>query len=118
MSGYAVAHIREVTMNAEIVTYLEQNDAALTPFGGRFVVHGGEVEVLEGVWPGHMVMIEFPDRARARDWYRSTAYQSIVRLRTNNSLGDVVLVDGVGLAHKATDMLAGNVKDAPPAVVA
>ena len=118
MSGYAVAHIREVTMNAEIVTYLEQIDATLAPFGGRFVVHGGEVEPLEGLWPGHVVVIEFPDRGCARDWYWSTAYQSIVRLRTNNSCGDVVLVDGVGLAHKATDILASNLKDAPPAVIA
>lgn len=105
MSGYAVAHIREVTTSAAIVTYLEQIDATLVPFGGRFVIHGGEVEVLEGLWPGHVVMIEFADRATARSWYRSTAYQSIVGLRTNNAVSDVVLVDGVDLPHKATDIL-------------
>jgi uncharacterized protein (DUF1330 family) len=116
MSGYAVAHIRQVTMNGDIVAYLEQIDATLAPFGGRFVVHGGDVEVLEGVWPGHVVMIEFPDRASARAWYRSTAYQSIVQLRTNNSHGDVVLVDGVGFTHKATDMQAGNAESATPGI--
>jgi uncharacterized protein (DUF1330 family) len=105
MSGYAVAHIREVAVNADIVRYLEEIDATLRPFGGRFVVHDGEVELLEGEWPGHLVVIEFPDRARARAWYRSPAYQSIVRLRTRNSRGDVVLVDGVGLDHRATDIL-------------
>src|SRR6185295_12556999 len=105
MSGYAVAHIREVTINADIAKYLEEIDATLRPFGGRFAIHGGDVEVLEGAWPGHVVMIEFPDRASARDWYHSTAYQSIVRVRTNNSLGDVVLVDGVGQDHRATDIL-------------
>jgi uncharacterized protein (DUF1330 family) len=116
MSGYAVAHIRQVTMNGDIVRYLERIDATLAPFGGRFVVHGGDVEVLEGAWPGHVVMIEFPDRASARDWYRSTAYQSIVRLRTNNALGDVVLVDGVGAAHKATDVLAGTAESTTPGI--
>lgn len=50
-----------------------------------FAIHGGDVEVLEGAWPGHVVLIEFPDRDSARAWYRSPAYQSIVRLRTNNS---------------------------------
>lgn len=105
MSGYAIAHIREITMNADIVTYLEEIDATLRPFGGRFVVHGSDVELLEGAWPGHLVVIEFPDRASARAWYCSTAYQSIVRLRTNNSDGDVVLVDGVSPSHHATDIL-------------
>jgi hypothetical protein len=42
MSGYAVAHIREVTMNADIVKYLEEIDATLRPFGGRFAIHGGD----------------------------------------------------------------------------
>ena len=55
MSGYAVAHIRAVTMNADIESDLEQIDATLRPFGGRFIIHGGDVEVLEGTWPGHLV---------------------------------------------------------------
>lgn len=105
MAGYAVAHIRDVSANADIVQYLEHIDATLAPFGGRFTIHGGEVELLEGAWPGHIVIIEFPDRTHAREWYRSPAYQAIVRLRTDNSHGDVVLVDGVGPEHQATDIL-------------
>ena len=66
-----------------------------------------EREVLEGTWPGHLIVIEFPDRARARAWYRSSAYQQILPLRTNNSQGDAVLVDGVAEGHRVTDVLAG-----------
>jgi uncharacterized protein (DUF1330 family) len=95
-------------MNAEVVAYLEQIDATLASFGGRFVIHGGDVELLEGAWLGHVVMIEFPDRTSARAWYRSPAYQAIVQLRRNNSHGDIVLVDGVTAGHRATDILAGN----------
>jgi uncharacterized protein (DUF1330 family) len=95
-------------MNTEVVAYLEQIDASLASFGGRFVIHGGDVELLEGAWPGHVVVIEFPDRARARAWYRSPAYQSIVQLRRNNSYADIVLVDGVIAGHRATDILAGD----------
>jgi uncharacterized protein (DUF1330 family) len=75
-------------------------------FGGRFIVHGGEVEVLEGRWPGHLIVIEFPDRGRASAWYNSGAYREIVALRTDNSESDVIMVDGVGSEHKATDVLA------------
>jgi hypothetical protein len=62
MSTYAVAHLRRVTLGPEISLYLETIDATLEPYGGRFLVHGGEVEVLEGTWPGHLIIIEFPDR--------------------------------------------------------
>ena len=62
--------------------------------------------MLEGRWPGHLIVIEFPDRGRASAWYNSGAYQEIVALRTDNSESDVIMVDGVGNEHKATDVLA------------
>ena len=106
MPAYAVAHMRQVTMGPAIVEYLERIDATLAPFGGRFLVHGGLVEVVEGTWPGHLIVIEFPDRGRASAWYNSGAYQEIVALRTDNSESDVIMVDGVGNEHKPTDVLA------------
>jgi len=106
MPAYAVAHMRQVSMGPAVVEYLQRIDATLAPFGGRFIVHGGEVEILEGSWPGFLIVIEFPDRDRASAWYNSAAYQEIVTLRTDNSESDVVMVDGVGSEHKATDVLA------------
>jgi uncharacterized protein (DUF1330 family) len=106
MPSYAVAHMRQVTMGPAVVEYLQRIDATLAPFGGRFIVHGGEVEVLEGGWPGHLIVIEFPGRGRASAWYNSAAYQEIVTLRTGNSESDVIMVDGVDSDHKATDILA------------
>jgi uncharacterized protein (DUF1330 family) len=108
MSAYAVAHMRRVTMGPPIVEYLQRIDATLAPFGGRFLVHGGEVEVLEGSWPGHLIVIEFPDGDQARAWYDSDAYQKIVALRTDNSRSDVIVVDGVGHDHRATDVLSAS----------
>jgi len=105
MPAYAVAHMRQVTMGPAVVEYLQRIDATLAPFGGRFIVHGGEVEVLEGSWPGHLIVIEFPDRGRVSAWYNSDAYQQIVALRTDNSESDVIVVEGVGSEHKATDVL-------------
>ena len=105
MTAYAVAHMRHATMGPQIVEYLEKIDATLEPFGGRFLVHGGDVEVIENDWPGHLIVIEFPDRERVREWYRSPAYQQILALRTGNSESAVVFVDGVDHPHKATDVL-------------
>jgi uncharacterized protein (DUF1330 family) len=71
-------------------------------------VHGGDVEVVEGTWPGYLIAIEFPGRAAAHDWYRSAAYQEILNLRTENSHSDVILVDGVDNGHRATDVLTAR----------
>ena len=89
MPSYAVAHMRQVTMGPAVVEYLQRIDATLAPFGGRFIVHGGEVEVLEGSWPGHLIVIEFPDRGQARAWYNSGASPAPAR-----SAGSAVLLYG------------------------
>ena len=108
MQTYAVAHMYKVRMGPDIVEDLQRIDATLTPYGGRFLVHGDPVEVIEGEWPGHLIVIEFPDRRNAQAWYRSPDYQEIVRLRTGNSDSDVVFVDGVPADHRATDVLSAG----------
>jgi uncharacterized protein (DUF1330 family) len=52
------------------------------------------------------VLSPSPDRGSATCWYESAAYQAILPLRTRNSEGWVVIVDGVGAGHRATDILA------------
>ena len=106
MPAYAIAQLQDVSFGADIVAYLKAVDATFTPFGGRFLVHGSAVEVLEGPWAGDLVVVEFPDRAQAGAWYASPAYQAILPLRTNNACCWVVLVDGVGEEHRAVDLLA------------
>jgi uncharacterized protein (DUF1330 family) len=108
VTAYAVAHMRHVTMGPPIVEYLERIDATLAPYDGHFIVHGPRVEVLEGDWPGTLIVIEFPDRDRAAAWYGSDAYRQIIGLRTDNSASDVILVDGCGAGHKATDVLGSS----------
>jgi uncharacterized protein (DUF1330 family) len=68
-------------------------------------VHGGEFLVMEGGWPGTLIVIEFPDREHAHAWYKSDVYQQILPLRTGNSQSDIILIDGAGADHKATDVL-------------
>lgn len=105
MTSYAVANLRHVEMGPDIVAYLEAIDATLAPFGGKFVIHGGDKEQLEGAWRGDLIVIGFPDGDAARAWYASPAYQAILPLRTRNSYGDVILIDGVESDHRATDIL-------------
>ena len=106
MNAYAIAHLHSVRVGPDIVQYLERIDATLEPFGGRFIVHGGPIDVREGELAGDVIVIEFPDRESVTAWYESPAYQEILPLRTDNAEGIAFLVDGVPADHRATDVLA------------
>ena len=105
MTAYAVAHLNNVELCADIVEYLERIDDTLEPFGGRFIVHGARPEVREGEWHGDLIMVAFPDLNSARAWYRSDAYQRILPLRLRHASGSVILIEGVDERHKAIDIL-------------
>ncbi|AOS63935.1 DUF1330 domain-containing protein [Actinoalloteichus hymeniacidonis] len=105
MPAYALARLRRpAEFHPEVGRYLAGIQRTLDPFGGRFVVHGAEVEVREGSWDGDLVVIEFDDLVSARSWYESEAYQQILPLRTRHLAGDVILVDGVGRDHDSAAM--------------
>jgi uncharacterized protein (DUF1330 family) len=105
MPTYAIAHLRTVDMNADIVRYLEGIDATLEPFEGRFLVHGAQITEIEQEWPGALVIVEFPSREHAQAWYESDAYQAILPLRVNNSDSATIMVDGVEPGYRATNAI-------------
>jgi uncharacterized protein (DUF1330 family) len=107
MPAYAVGHLHDVNVGPDVVEYLKRIDETLAPFGGRFIIHGGPVSVVEGSWSGDLIVIEFPDKDSIRAWYDSPAYRQILPLRTKNSRGAIFFMDGVSEDHKATDVLAG-----------
>ena len=105
MAAYAVAVIRETRFGPEIQEYLHRIDETLAPFSGKYRVHGGPYQSLEGSWAGDLVIIEFPTMELAKSWYDSAAYKAIRSLRTEHTEGDVLLVQGVRDVHKASDLL-------------
>lgn len=112
MTAYAIAYLRDVDFGDAIIDYLSRIDATLAPFGGHFLVHGGEIDGVEGEWDGDVIVIEFPDRTAARGWYDSTAYQEILPLRTEHSTGVAAIVGGVPTGYQATDGLAAMLASA------
>jgi uncharacterized protein (DUF1330 family) len=102
MTAYVIAHLRDPEeLHPEVLEYMERIQSTMDPFSGRFVVHGGPVDVREGRWPGSVVMLEFPSGENARAWYESDAYQEILPLRADHLDGEVIIVEGVGPDHDA-----------------
>src|SRR3546814_20106362 len=61
-----------------------------------------------GSWSGDLVVIVFASMEQAQAWYHSEAYGAIRKLRTANTEGDVLLVQGVADGHKGADILGGG----------
>jgi uncharacterized protein (DUF1330 family) len=87
------------TLNDEAMfaEYRKAVPATIATFGGKFIVRGGDLKLLEGEWPHpRLVIIEFPSREAAEGWYRSPEYQKIIGLRRNSTVGNLVIVEGPG----------------------
>jgi uncharacterized protein (DUF1330 family) len=76
--------------------YKAASPGAIASGGGRFVVRGGEMAVLEGDWrPKRLVVLEFADLDAAKRWYESAEYQEAIRLREGAANLHMVAVEGV-----------------------
>jgi uncharacterized protein (DUF1330 family) len=96
MSAYIIADI-QVSDPVAYDDYRPLAAASIARFGGRFIVRGGKVDLLEGEpQPERIVVIEFPDADTARRWYQSEEYQTALKIRQAASSGRVLLVEGAG----------------------
>jgi len=96
MPAYIIADI-QVTDPVAYDDYRPLAATSVARFGGRFIVRGGKVDLLEGEpQPERIVVIEFPDAVTARRWYQSEEYQTALKIRQAASRGRVLLVEGAG----------------------
>ncbi len=69
--------------------------ATFEPFGGRFIVRGGEVAVLEGEPPkGRLVVIAFDSMDKAKAWYNSAEYEKLKPIRQRSGNSRTYIVEG------------------------
>jgi uncharacterized protein (DUF1330 family) len=95
MAAYVIAET-DVTDPERYEQYKAASPAAIAAGGGRFVVRGGELAVLEGDWrPSRLVVLEFPDLAAAKSWYESQTYQDAKKLREGAARFRMIAVQGV-----------------------
>jgi uncharacterized protein (DUF1330 family) len=96
MKAYVIATMT-ITDQARYDRYRAQVVATLAPFGAAFLVRGGAFTVPEGSFPhARIVVLEFPSRQAAEDWYASPAYWAILADRLEAATGTLVIVDGAG----------------------
>lgn len=94
MAAYVI-YQGEVTDPDRYEQYKLAAAASIAAAGGRYLVRGGPVEVLEGDAPsGRTVVLEFPDRQAALAWYRGEQYSAARELRRGAATARMYVVDG------------------------
>jgi uncharacterized protein (DUF1330 family) len=94
MPAYIVTQI-EVEDPVRYEDYKPMVPPSLVPYGGRFIVRGGQVETLEGEWaPKRFVMVEFPSVEQAKAWWASPEYAEAKALRHSAAKSEMIVVEG------------------------
>ena len=95
MSAYIIASVN-VTDPDKYKNYMALSPAAIAADGGKFIVRGGNPEILEGDWSRpRVVIIEYPTREAAKAFYDSTLYVAARAEREGAAEFSMIVVDGV-----------------------
>jgi uncharacterized protein (DUF1330 family) len=95
MPAYIVADL-DVIDSENFEVYKQMVPATIEKFGGRYIVRGGNMEMLEGNWmPKRFVILEFPSVEKAKAWYDSDEYSTPKAVRQSCSKANFVVVQGV-----------------------
>ena len=92
--GYVIAEI-SVTHPEPYKDYVAAVTPMVAAFGGRYLVRGGSAEGREGAPPqGRIVVLEFPSIEAARAFNDSPEYAVVARLRRDNAVSRLMIVEG------------------------
>ncbi len=76
--------------------YLAKVVPMIERFGGRYLTKAGSHEILEGGWkPNRVVIIEFPDIASIKNWYRAPEYRPLIALRRSAATDVMIMLEGI-----------------------
>lgn len=94
MKGYVLLD-GEVLDRDAFAEFVPRIAEAVEAHGGRFLARGGAVEVIEGDWTPHrIVIIEFESFERARGYLRSPEYAALQGLRQRAMRSRAMVVEG------------------------
>ncbi len=94
MPAFVVVEI-EVTDPVKYEKYKQLAPPSIRKYGGRYLVRGGEVQVLEGKWsPKRFVILQFESFDQAKAWWNSPEYREAKLLRQASARTAMIWVPG------------------------
>ena len=95
MAAYMIVRV-SVTDWDKYNQYMKVTPGIIAKHGGKFIVRGGQTVTLEGPpekW--RIVVVEFPDLEKAKEFYHSQDYADAKKIREGAALAQFVAVEGV-----------------------
>lgn len=68
---------------------------SILSYGGRYLAAGPTPEPIEGRWnSSRLLLLEFPDTARIREWYDSPEYRRARQIRKDKAEVSLLFLEG------------------------
>ncbi|MCY4530231.1 MAG: DUF1330 domain-containing protein [Chloroflexi bacterium] len=94
MSAYVITDV-EITDSSLYGQFMERVTSTVESHGGKFVVRGGELEVILGDWtPDRLAVLKFDSLEQIHVWLTSPEYTALDDLRTKSANINMVIVEG------------------------
>ena len=69
--------------------------ATIEAHGGRYVIRGGDIEVIQGDWaPPRFVIVEFESVEGAHGWLNSEGYAELLDILDRSSDTSIIVMEG------------------------
>ncbi len=95
MAAYLIAEV-DVFDPAIFEQYRAGVPATIAAYGGKYLVRGGAFQALEGSWqPKRVIILQFDNMARLKEWYQSKEYAPLIALRQASAKTNVIAIEGV-----------------------
>jgi len=96
MAAYVISEV-EILEEGQAGIYRPLASASIERYGGRYIVRGGAIELIEGErnTKRKLVIVEFPSMQRAHEWYRSPEYAEALKVRAGALERTLTFVEGV-----------------------
>ena len=94
MTAYVVGSIFDIKDPAGFDEYGDQARPTLAKYGGKLVMMSRSIEVGDGSWsPIRIIMLEFENMAKAKEWYNSPEYSAAKPMRLKTADTGLIFAD-------------------------
>ena len=94
MTAYIISRV-SITDRDAMTGYMADAPESVFAYGGRYLARTGDITALEGDAPyERVVVVEFPDKAKALAWYNSEEYRTLRDIRWRSADAHIICVPG------------------------
>jgi len=94
MAAYIIVQAN-ITNAEKYKEYLNQVTSIVKKYDGEYLVRGGKYAKMLGNWDyERTVVIKFPSFKLAKDFHNSSEYEPVKKIREENSIGNLIIIEG------------------------